>query len=88
MKCCNDYSQCNQNKDCTACAGIKPDWQFCPMQDKPPHTELASDAFYFIGFALILTSICLIAGIGWGLLERFYPFAACLVQMLFSTACK
>jgi len=86
MNCCNDYGQCNRNSDCAIRANTPPPFQFCNKLEKPPST--ASNAFYYFGFALVLIVICLIAGIGWGLFERFYPSTACMVQMLFATACK
>ncbi len=67
-------------------ATTPPPFQFCNKLEKPANT--VSDAFYFFGFALVLIVICLVAGISWGLLERFYPSTACQVQMLFSTFCK
>lgn len=67
-------------------ATTQPPFQCCPKLEKPAST--VSNAFYFGGFALVLIVICLIAGISWGLLARFYPSTACLVQMLFSTTCK
>lgn len=72
MNCCNDYSQCNQNSKCSICASIKPDWKFCPKQDKAPHTEMIGNVFYFIGFVLSIATLFAIAGVIWGLLDRIY----------------
>jgi hypothetical protein len=100
MNCCNDFGQCKQGFNCPArtthiklsrqanTTPAKPEWKFCPMPEKSPQSELASDLFYFIGFVLLLIAICAAAGLVWGLLSHFYPPTACMVQMLFSTACK
>lgn len=72
--------------DHTIRAATPPPFQFCNKLEEPANT--VSDAFYFFGFALVLIVICLIAGISWGLLVRFYPSTACLLHMLFSTVCK
>lgn len=60
-------------------------WRFA---DESPYVQVLSDVWYFIGFALILTVICLVAGIGWGLFERFYPSTVCMMQQVFSINCK
>lgn len=61
MNCCNN--KCNQALGCLICEDIPTDWRF-PKEDVPPHKEVLSDAFYFIGFALLVAVICLVAGIG------------------------
>jgi hypothetical protein len=85
MNCC-DYGQCNRNSDCANRASTPPPFQFCKKLEESASTT--STAFYYIGFLLILIVICLIAGISWGLLERFHPPTTCMVRMIFSIACK
>jgi hypothetical protein len=84
MNCCDSFGNCKQGFNCPA---REMPFTFC-HNDKSPQAEVTSDLFYFVGFALILTVICLIAGISWGLFERYYPSTACLVTQLFSINCR
>jgi hypothetical protein len=81
---CDQYNQCTKSKNCL---NHRPSFTFC-HKDNSPQQEVVSDFFYFIGFALILTVICLIAGIGWGLFERYYPSTVCMILQALSFTCK
>lgn len=97
-QCCNDFGQCTQGADCLArassiesildYASSVPPFQCCPMREKSPQKELASDAIYFLGFIALVVVIFCIAGFAWAMLQHFYPSTACMVQMLFSTTCQ
>lgn len=56
-------------------------------QEPSPHLEAVESAFLWAAVVLVFLVICLVAGIGWGLFERFYPSTACMVVDLFSN-CK
>jgi hypothetical protein len=87
MNCCNDSGQCTQGFNCPARKKPQAPLTFLPA-DNSPQQEVISDLFWFVGFALAVIACCLVAGICWGLFERFYPSTACLVQQLFSITCK
>jgi hypothetical protein len=57
-------------------------------QEPSPHLEAVESTFLWIAVVLVFLAICLIAGITWGLLERFYPSTACMIMQLFSSNCK
>lgn len=85
--CRNDYCHCTQGANCPARKKPQAPFTLLPA-DHSPQQEVLSEIFWFVGFALAVIAICLIAGICWGLFERFYPSTACLVQQLFSITCK
>ena len=56
---------------------------FPAQTDKSPHQEVVSDAFFYIGFILLVALICAIAGLVWGLLVRFAPGFIDVLQYFF-----
>lgn len=97
MNCCDDFGQCSQGQNCAARkAGTRasnvntnePDWKF-PTESKPsPHQEMASDIFYFMGFFLLMVAVWAFVFAAWAVFQHFYPSTACMLQYLFSAACK
>lgn len=57
---------------------------FPAQTDKSPHQQVVSDAFFYMGFILLVALICAIAGLVWGLLVRFAPGFVHMLQYLFS----
>ena len=84
MNCCNDYGQCNRNSDCAIRASTTAPFQCHPIPKKPEKKHVASNLFFYLGFACLVAVICAAAGLAWGLLVRFAPNFVQLLQYLFS----
>ena len=61
---------------------------FPTAPERSPQQELASDAFYYMGFFIVLCTAWALAFTAWAVFQHFYPATACMLQSLFSAACK